>query len=487
MQQRTRTKDASSRGSRAQAHPTPNKLTVSRPGDAHEREADQVADRMLRPGSAGQELSLPVTPLQSGSAGQELPVTPLQAESYASGETIDQAFHLPGGGERLPAELKDFFESRFGRDFGNVQVHTGSEAAASASDLHARAYTTANHIVFNENEYAPQDGEGRRLLAHELTHVAQQSEAGGVDTNTIQREAQEEDESWLTKIGKMAENANDATGGKIPGLGLAGSLASGVGEMGDGLGSGTGLGLAKGAASFGKGTVELAEHFGEDTLDGASKLGLGKVAGVLDVAMDGMDAYSDFSKGKTGAGVFDVVKGVGHGLSTYAKFTGGGGAAAGEGAAGVAEAGTVGAGVTEAGAVGAGVAEAGAVGAGVTEAGAVGAGLAEAGAVGAGVAEAGAVGAGVAGVGAGAAAAGTIGAVIAAGAAGWEMGKGLDWASNKAGQAITGNKDKDYSISGGLASTMTAADNALTPLWADPSKPAYTQSLGWKLGDWLGM
>ncbi len=454
MQQRTRTKDAPSGGSRAQAHSAQNKLTVSRPGDVLEREADEMADRMLRPESAGQQRSLPVTPLQP--------------EFVSAGETLDQAFHLPGGGERLPTEIKDFFESRFGRDLGDVQVHTGSEAAASASDLHARAYTAANHIVFNENEYAPQDGEGRRLLAHELTHVAQQSEAGSVDTNTIQREAQEEDESWLTKMGKYAEDVEDITGGLIPGVGLAGTLASGVGEMGDGIGSGTGLGLARGVTSFGKGAVELAEHLGEDTLDKASLKGLGVAAGGLDVAKDGMDAYSDFSKGKTGAGIFDVVKTVGDGLKTYGKA--GGLSMLGEGGAGAAleTISTQGLGVlTEVGGI---------EGSALTMD--AGAALMGEGAVGV---------AGGSAIGAGAAAAGTLGAAVLAGAAGWEVGKGLDWLSNKAGQTITGNDKKDYSISGGLASTMTAVDNTLTPLWADPSKPAYTQSLGWKLGDWLGI
>jgi Domain of unknown function (DUF4157) len=454
MQQRTKTKDTTSGGSRAQAHPTPNKLTVSRPGDAYEQEADQVADRMLRPGSAGQERSLPVTPLQR--------------ESFAAGETIDRAFHLPGGGERLPAETKDFFESRFGRDLGDVQVHTGSEAAASASDLHARAYTTANHIVFNDNEYAPQDAEGQRLLAHELTHVAQQSEAGSADTNTIQREAQEEDESWLTKIGKVAENANDITGGLIPGAGLVGSLASGVGETGDGIGSGTGLGFAKGMASFGKGAVELAGHLGEDTLDEGSRLGLDKVAGGLDVAKDGMDAYSDFSKGKTGAGIFDVVKGVGHGLSTYGKIGGLSMLGTGGATGALSTISTQGLGVL--GEVG------GIEGSALTMD--AGAALMGEGAVG--VAGAGAVGAG-------AAAATTIGAVIAAGAAGWEIGKGMDWLSNKEGQLISGNKNKDYSMSAGLASGMTFLDKKVAPHWADPSKPAYTQSLGWKLADYLGV
>jgi hypothetical protein len=65
-------------------------------------------------------------------------------------------------------------ESRFGRDFGHVRIHTGPMAAALASALAARAYTVGRHIVFNAGRYAPDTLDGRRLLAHELAHVAQQ-------------------------------------------------------------------------------------------------------------------------------------------------------------------------------------------------------------------------------------------------------------------------------------------------------------------------
>lgn len=66
-------------------------------------------------------------------------------------------------------------EQRFGHDFASVRVHTGSAAAQSAQDVNARAYTVGNDIVFGTNQFAPGSLEGRRLLAHELTHVAQQA------------------------------------------------------------------------------------------------------------------------------------------------------------------------------------------------------------------------------------------------------------------------------------------------------------------------
>lgn len=68
-------------------------------------------------------------------------------------------------------------ESRFGHDFSNVQVHTDRRAAESAQAVDARAYTVGSHIVFGPGRYAPETDSGQRLIAHELTHVIQQSAA----------------------------------------------------------------------------------------------------------------------------------------------------------------------------------------------------------------------------------------------------------------------------------------------------------------------
>jgi hypothetical protein len=80
-----------------------------------------------------------------------------------------------GKGEPLPAPEREFFEPRLHYDFGSVRVHHGSEAAASALSLGARAYTFGRDIVFGAGEYSPRTQHGRGLLAHELAHVVQQS------------------------------------------------------------------------------------------------------------------------------------------------------------------------------------------------------------------------------------------------------------------------------------------------------------------------
>ncbi|MFI5101922.1 MAG: DUF4157 domain-containing protein [Terriglobales bacterium] len=81
---------------------------------------------------------------------------------------------LRSPGQPLDDQTREFFESRLGGDFSQVRVHTDSRAEESARAVNARAYTVERHVVFDTNEYSPTTPEGRRLLAHELTHVMQQ-------------------------------------------------------------------------------------------------------------------------------------------------------------------------------------------------------------------------------------------------------------------------------------------------------------------------
>ncbi|HTD55849.1 MAG TPA: DUF4157 domain-containing protein [Silvibacterium sp.] len=78
-------------------------------------------------------------------------------------------------GRLLDPETRRHMESHIGFDFSKVRVHTDDRASASARGLGAKAYTLGNHVVFASGRYAPKTAEGRRLLAHELTHVVQQS------------------------------------------------------------------------------------------------------------------------------------------------------------------------------------------------------------------------------------------------------------------------------------------------------------------------
>ena len=147
------------------------KLAVGQPGDKYEQEADRVAEQVMRmpepqvrrqvePEEEEEEL------LQAKSMGD---VTPEGTHDLESQITM-----IRGGGKSLSESERAFFEPRFGADFGQVRVHTGTQAAESAQALNARAYTMGHDVVFGAGQYVPGTGVGRRLMAHELTHVVQQ-------------------------------------------------------------------------------------------------------------------------------------------------------------------------------------------------------------------------------------------------------------------------------------------------------------------------
>src|SRR5258708_33569396 len=82
---------------------------------------------------------------------------------------------LRASGQSLDAHTREYMEGRFGHDFGHVRIHTDAGAADSARSVDALAYTVGQDVVFASGQYAPNTATGRRLLAHELTHVLQQS------------------------------------------------------------------------------------------------------------------------------------------------------------------------------------------------------------------------------------------------------------------------------------------------------------------------
>jgi hypothetical protein len=112
---------------------------------------------------------------------------------------------LPGGratsGRPLTQSARDFFEPRFGYDFSKVRLHADEQAAASARDLGARAYARGHDIVFGASEYDPDSSSGRRLLAHELAHVVQQSASGVASIQRKEVDAEAEikgPQDWTT-------------------------------------------------------------------------------------------------------------------------------------------------------------------------------------------------------------------------------------------------------------------------------------------------
>ncbi len=201
------------------------KLTVGQPNDMYEREADRLADRVMRmidgvlvspetgslvngqsslvqrkagcPGGCPEEEG--VTPLvQRQSLDDEEEMLQAKSASLVQRQSLDDEEEmlqakstsvqtpavtpgiesrinsLKGGGQALSPATRSFFEPRFGADFSHVRVHTGSTAAQTAQSINAKAYTTGNNIAFNRGQYSPDSTSGKHLLAHELTHVVQQ-------------------------------------------------------------------------------------------------------------------------------------------------------------------------------------------------------------------------------------------------------------------------------------------------------------------------
>ena len=99
------------------------------------------------------------------------PITAADEEGVPA--VVDTA--LRSGGEALPEAVRHHFEAHFGHDFSQVKIHTDGVAAQSARSVGARAFTVGSDIVFNSSEFQPHSPAGRHLLAHELTHVVQQS------------------------------------------------------------------------------------------------------------------------------------------------------------------------------------------------------------------------------------------------------------------------------------------------------------------------
>ena len=157
--------------------PVQAKLAVGAADDACEREADQIAGRVMRMPAPG--ASPPVAP--DGRFSNPSRITTASGAARDGGIEAPPIVHdvLNSPGQPLDASTRAFMEPRFGRSFAGVRVHTDSAAAHSADAIGARAFTFNSDIVFMSGAYEPRTDCGQRLLAHELAHVFQQGTAGG--------------------------------------------------------------------------------------------------------------------------------------------------------------------------------------------------------------------------------------------------------------------------------------------------------------------
>ncbi|NER78025.1 MAG: DUF4157 domain-containing protein [Leptolyngbya sp. SIO1D8] len=174
------------------------KLTVSQPHDPYEQEADRVAQQIV---------NLPDAPLSQTVGALRATPNPhiqrrcqdceeeqLQLKPIANHPAtipVDLASQLRtrfGTGQSLPESARAFFEPRFRRPFNHVRIHTDNWAAKAAHTLGAQAFTIGQNIVFGAGQYAPNTLTGKQLLAHELTHVVQQTAHAAPVSGQVQRQ-----------------------------------------------------------------------------------------------------------------------------------------------------------------------------------------------------------------------------------------------------------------------------------------------------------
>lgn len=145
---------------RGRALPAPR---LSSPTDAPEREADRLADQPMRPSGTALPHASPFASALPDRSSATTAAPAIVRDAVAS------------SGRPLPSAIRAAMEPRFGHDLGRVRLHADGRATASAAALGATAYTVGSDIVFGADAASPDTTAGRRLLAHELVHVVQQT------------------------------------------------------------------------------------------------------------------------------------------------------------------------------------------------------------------------------------------------------------------------------------------------------------------------
>jgi Domain of unknown function (DUF4157) len=168
-------------------------LTLNKPGDIYEQEADRGAEQVMRMQETSVQRQGGAEAEGQGSSRHSATSQPaLTPEALPTVHEV-----LNSLGQSLDAQTRAFFEPRFGHDFSRVRVHADAKAAESARAVAAKAYTLRGHIAFADGRYQPGTQRGRQLIAHELTHVVQQS---GMPSASPFR---------ITQPGEMAEREAD--------------------------------------------------------------------------------------------------------------------------------------------------------------------------------------------------------------------------------------------------------------------------------------
>jgi hypothetical protein len=163
-------------------HPAPMiqaKLRVGAVDDPQEHEADRVADRVMRMPEPAVQRACCAGGASGGTCADEVQREAAPGPILPHGGHVDASLVSSlGPGRPLPTAERAFFEPRFDADFSAVRIHDDNSAGRAARALGARAFTLGRDIAFAPGERSPGTPGGDRLMAHELAHVLQQSQAG---------------------------------------------------------------------------------------------------------------------------------------------------------------------------------------------------------------------------------------------------------------------------------------------------------------------
>jgi Domain of unknown function (DUF4157) len=179
------------------------KLVVGPVGDRYEQEADRVAQEIVQrldaevPHEAGQAVQRQG---EDDEAPLQLQPAAIQPQPGEHGMTVSPDLEAAiqqarGGGQPLPETLRGRMEQAFGADFSGVRIHADTSSDLLNHSMQAQAFTTGTDLFFRQGAYAPGSRSGQAVIAHELTHVVQQTQAKGLVTQHIMPPARKHGES----------------------------------------------------------------------------------------------------------------------------------------------------------------------------------------------------------------------------------------------------------------------------------------------------
>lgn len=148
------------------------KLRISHPEDLYEKEANEISEKVINDNF----LNNPKYNREVNTFNETIHTKKENINNLKSTPKFGSSLNfLHEEGVSFPNSLQNFYRKRLNYNFSTVKIHTDSTAAVAANSLNARAFTKGNHVIFGTGQYTPNTEKGKKLIAHELVHVMQQS------------------------------------------------------------------------------------------------------------------------------------------------------------------------------------------------------------------------------------------------------------------------------------------------------------------------